>query len=159
MKDDICLLLYQLTPIAKLAHTDGSRAVSAETLLLKHQLIIHSRSRQRAPNFCIQNQTVPGFLSLFLNPPGPAISAVFIKPCTLLSFHNALKKLNDQQLYSPRGSTLSQSPDLTLLDMIMPDLDGLEVCKRLKKEVAKQIPVIFVTSMSDPANEETGLQG
>lgn len=53
----------------------------------------------------------------------------------------------------------SQAPDLILLDMIMPGLDGLSVCKKLKEEEAtKDIPVIFVTSMSDPANEELGLQ-
>lgn len=48
-------------------------------------------------------------------------------------------------------AALSQAPDLILLDMIMPDLDGLEVCRRLKEsESTKDIPVIFVTSMSDP---------
>jgi len=53
---------------------------------------------------------------------------------------------------------LSQSPDLILLDMIMPDIDGLTVCRRLKEnEATKDIPIIFVTSMSDPANEEMGL--
>jgi len=53
----------------------------------------------------------------------------------------------------------SQSPDLILLDMIMPGLDGLQVCKLLREnEATKDIPVIFVTSMSDPANEELGLQ-
>ena len=56
-------------------------------------------------------------------------------------------------------AALSQSPDLILLDMIMPDIDGLTVCQRLQEnEVTKDIPVIFVTSMSDPANEELGLQ-
>jgi len=55
-------------------------------------------------------------------------------------------------------AAISQTPDLILLDMIMPDLDGLMVCKRLKEnEVTRDIPVIFVTSMSDPANEELGL--
>jgi putative two-component system response regulator len=53
----------------------------------------------------------------------------------------------------------SQMPDLILLDMIMPEIDGLTVCRRLKQnEATKDIPVIFVTSMSDPANEEMGLQ-
>ena len=53
----------------------------------------------------------------------------------------------------------SQSPDLILLDMVMPEMDGLEVCRRLKEiEATRDIPVIFVTSMSDPANEELGLQ-
>ena len=56
-------------------------------------------------------------------------------------------------------AALSQSPDLILLDMIMPDIDGLTVCQRLKEnEATKDIPIIFVTSMSDPANEEMGLQ-
>ena len=53
----------------------------------------------------------------------------------------------------------SQAPDLILLDMIMPGLDGLQVCKLLQEdEATKDIPVIFVTSMSDPANEELGLR-
>jgi len=53
----------------------------------------------------------------------------------------------------------SQSPDLILLDMIMPGLDGLQVCQLLQEnEATKDIPVIFVTSMSDPANEELGLK-
>jgi putative two-component system response regulator len=56
-------------------------------------------------------------------------------------------------------AALSQSPDLILLDMLMPDLDGLTVCRMLKEEErTRDIPVIFVTSMSDPVNEELGLQ-
>ena len=53
----------------------------------------------------------------------------------------------------------NQSPDLILLDMMMPEMDGLEVCKALKQDPATQdIPVIFVTAMSDVENEERGLQ-
>jgi response regulator RpfG family c-di-GMP phosphodiesterase len=52
----------------------------------------------------------------------------------------------------------SQSPDLILLDMIMPEMDGVEVCQTLQAdEKTKDIPVIFVTGMSDPASEERGL--
>lgn len=51
-----------------------------------------------------------------------------------------------------------QSPDIILLDMIMPEMDGIEVCEALRaNEETKDIPVIFVTSMSDTANEERGL--
>lgn len=51
-----------------------------------------------------------------------------------------------------------QSPDIVLLDMIMPEMGGIEVCQALKASAeTKDIPVIFVTSMSDAANEEMGL--
>jgi putative two-component system response regulator len=50
-----------------------------------------------------------------------------------------------------------QSPDLVLLDMVMPGMDGIEVCQALKaNEQTRDIPVIFVTSMSDSFNEERG---
>lgn len=51
-----------------------------------------------------------------------------------------------------------QLPDIVLLDMIMPEMDGIQVCEALKaNEQTGDIPVIFVTSMSDTANEERGL--
>lgn len=44
----------------------------------------------------------------------------------------------------------SQSIDLILLDIMMPEMDGYEVCRRLKNDPAtKDIPVIFVTSVSE----------
>ena len=51
-----------------------------------------------------------------------------------------------------------QSPDIILLDMVMPEMDGIEVCEALKAiQETRDIPVIFVTSMSDTVNEERGL--
>ena len=50
-------------------------------------------------------------------------------------------------------------PDLILLDIMMPEMDGYEVCRRLKNDPAtKNIPLIFVTAMSDVINEEKGLK-
>ena len=86
-------------------HPGGSRAVIAENLLLKQQLIIDSGCRQRAPNLTTQDRTVLGFLSLFMNPRRLAESAVIIKPSTLISLHNALKKRKYLLLYSPRGGS------------------------------------------------------
>jgi len=49
-------------------------------------------------------------------------------------------------------------PDLILLDIMMPEMDGFEVCKRLKaNKRTKNIPVIFVTAMDSSADEAKGL--
>jgi two-component system, sensor histidine kinase and response regulator len=48
-------------------------------------------------------------------------------------------------------------PDLILLDVMMPEIDGFEVCRRLKQDsVTEKIPVIFVTSKEDVADESMG---
>ncbi|MBR9972464.1 sensor histidine kinase [Magnetospirillum sulfuroxidans] len=45
----------------------------------------------------------------------------------------------------------AEIPDLILLDVMMPEIDGFEVCRRLKSDPrTRDIPVIFVSSMSDP---------
>ena len=50
------------------------------------------------------------------------------------------------------------SPDLILLDVVMPGMDGYDVCKNLKEDPnTKDIPIIFLTSLSMADNEERGL--
>jgi two-component system phosphate regulon response regulator PhoB len=56
-------------------------------------------------------------------------------------------------------SALSNKPDLVLLDLLLPGMDGLEVARRLKKdEVTKDIPVIMVTARGEEADIVTGLE-
>ena len=52
-----------------------------------------------------------------------------------------------------------EKPDLVLLDVMMPDMNGHEVCKRLKADpLLKEIPVIFITALSQQEDEINGLR-
>jgi diguanylate cyclase (GGDEF)-like protein len=52
-----------------------------------------------------------------------------------------------------------QLPDLVLLDVMMPGLDGYDVCRRLKSDVAtREVPIIFVTARAETEEEIRGLE-
>ena len=76
--------------------------------------------------------------------------------CGALERHYQLKIANN----GARALAIAASespPDLILLDVMMPDMDGFEVCQRLKANPkTARIPVIFVTSMGEIADEEAG---
>jgi sigma-B regulation protein RsbU (phosphoserine phosphatase) len=52
-----------------------------------------------------------------------------------------------------------QTPDLILLDIMMPEMDGYEVCRRLKEnKQTKDVPVIFLTAMDQTTDEAQGFE-
>jgi putative transposase len=86
MKDLLILLAHLLTTVAKLLGPGGARAVVADSLLMKQQLLVISRSRRRAPNLSALDRVLLGFWSLFLDPRRIQRAAVIIQPSTLLNF-------------------------------------------------------------------------
>ena len=104
------LIAHLLTTIAKFLGPGGAKSVVADSLLMKQQLLIMSRSRQRAPNLSALDRFLLGLWSLFLNPRHLRRAAVIIRPSTLLKFHKLLKQRKYRLLYSSTGSQRKPGP-------------------------------------------------
>lgn len=81
----------------------------------------------------------------------------------LLLLAKALGQDYECRLATEGASALEQAfsepPDLILLDVMMPGLDGYEVCRRLKADPrTMNIPVIFLTHLNEEEDEKTGLE-
>ena len=105
MKDIVILLIHLLTTIAKLLGPGGTKAIIAENLLLKQQLLVVTRSRRQAPNLSNTDRFLMGFWSLFLRPGRIARNAFSVRPSTLLNFHQCLVRRKYRRLFSPKKRT------------------------------------------------------
>ena len=71
-------------------------------------------------------------------------------------YRTVVAKTGEQALLRVFGGAI---PDLILLDIMMPGIDGYEVCRRLKADPrTKNIPIIFISAMSEVGDEEKGLE-
>jgi hypothetical protein len=70
----------------------GLGAVAAESLAIKHQLLIMKRARRRAPHLTSWDRLALGVCTLLVSPRRRRKMAVILKPSTLLYFHQALVK-------------------------------------------------------------------
>ncbi len=121
MKEVIILVFHLLTSVAKLLGPGGSRAVIAENLLLKHQLLVYRRSRKRSPNLSVSDRALLGFWTLFLNSRRITRAAIIVQPSTLLRLHAALKRRKYRLLYSARkmGKPGPKGPSKEVIDAII----------------------------------------
>ena len=103
MRDLAVLFLHLLATVARLAGPGGARAVVAESVLVKHQLLILNRSRKRSPNLRPSDRVVAGLCALLMRPGRLIRSAIVFKPSTLLSIHRALIRRKYHRLFSSKG--------------------------------------------------------
>jgi len=82
----LLLLAHLLTTIASLLGSGGTKTAVAESLLMKQQLRVVSRSRRRAPNLTTLDRFFLGFCSLLVWPGRIRKAAVTNRPSTLLGF-------------------------------------------------------------------------
>jgi transposase InsO family protein len=104
VRDILILAIHLLVTLAKLLRPGGVRAVAAESLLLKHQLLISNRSRQRAPNLTSVDRFVLGLATLFVRPHRLPKLGALVRPATLLKIHAALVEAKYRRLFSSSAS-------------------------------------------------------
>jgi putative transposase len=103
VRDLAVLLLHVLVTVARLAGPGGVRAVMAESVLVKQQMLILNRSRKRSPRLRLGDRVVAGICTLLMRPGRLVRVAIVLKPSTLLRFHRALTTRKYRQLFSSPG--------------------------------------------------------
>ena len=103
IRDLTILFIHLIVTIARLFGPGGARSVISESLLVKHQLLILSRSRVRAPDLRPTDRVIAGLCAILMRPTRLLRSAIVLKPSTILSFHRALVKRKYRLLFTPRN--------------------------------------------------------
>ena len=143
MRDLAILFIHLLVTIARLFGPGGARPVAAESLLVKHQLLIFNRSRARAPGLRPTDRVIVGLCAILMRPPRLLRSAIVLKPSTILSFHRALVKRKYRLLFTPktRGKPGPKGPSPELISAI------IELKRRNPnfgyQRIAEQISLVF----------------
>src|SRR5215471_12235310 len=117
MRHLIILIVHLITTVLRIVRPGGVRAVVAESILTKHQLLILNRSSRRAPNLSLLDRLIAGFCSLWIMPNRLHRVAIAFKPSTFLRFHRAMVQRKYRLLFSPRQRTKPgpKGPDADLI--------------------------------------------
>jgi putative transposase len=121
MRDFLILFVHLIVTVARLAGPGGLRSVVAESVLVRHQLLVLNRGRKRAPNLRTADRIIAGLCTLFIRPARVLRSAVVLKPSTLLHLHSLLSKRKYRILFSPKRRCRPgpKGPDKDLIDAVV----------------------------------------
>ena len=103
IRDLATLFIHLLVTVARLFGPSGARSVVAESLLVKHQLLILNRSRARAPVLRPTDRVIVGLCAILMHPARLLRSAIVLKPSTILSLHRTLAKRKYHLLFTPKN--------------------------------------------------------
>src|SRR5207245_1284860 len=113
MRELVILFVHALATLARLLGPGGIRSVVAESVLVKQQLLILNRSRQRSPNLRTSDRLVAGLCALLIRPARLIRSAIVLRPSTLLSLHQALRNRKYRLLFYPSAGVGPAQKDPT----------------------------------------------
>jgi hypothetical protein len=140
MRDLVIIFVHVLATLARLLGPGGLRSVVAESILVKQQLLILNRSRQRAPNLRTSDRIVAGFCALLIRPARLIRSAIVLKPSTLLNLQQAMKNRKYRLLFSPkrRGKPGPKGPGKDLIEAVvqMKQRNPAWGCPRIAQQIA-----------------------
>jgi len=121
MSNLVVLFVHVVVTVARLLGPGGVRSVVAESVLVKQQLLILNRSRQRSPNLCFSDRLVAGLCALFIRPARLIRSAIVLKASTLLSIHQALRNRKYRLLFSCKRKRKPgpKGPSKELIDAVV----------------------------------------
>ncbi len=137
------LFVHLVVTVARLLGPGGARSIVAESLLVKHQLLILNRSRLRAPDLRPADRVIIGLCASLMRPARLLRSAIVLKPSTILSFHRTLVKRKYRLLFTPktRGKPGPKGPSPELISAI------IEMKRRNPsfgyQRIADQISLVF----------------
>ena len=119
----------------------GMKVLMAENLLLKPQLVLITRSRQRAPNLSPLDRCLLGLWTIFLNPRRITRAALLVNPSTLLRCHQALIQWKYRLLFSSRrrGKPGPKGPSRQLIELVleMKRRNPRFGCPKIAEQIAK----------------------
>src|SRR5256884_191067 len=140
MSNLVILFIHFIATLARLLGPGGVRSLVAESLLLKHQLLILNRSRQRSPNLSAWDRILAGWMALLVRPTRLLRSAIVLKPSTLLAFHKAMSKRKYRMLFSPnrRRKPGPKGPSAELIHAVveMKQRNPNWGCPRIAQQIA-----------------------
>lgn len=140
MRDLLLLLIHFIVIMVRLAKPGGLRRVIAESVLLRHQLLILNRGRKRAPNLRPLDRAIAGLCALFVTPVRLLRAAIVLRPATLLSFNNLLRQQKYRLLFSPkrRSRPGPKGPAKELIDAVveMKRRNPSWGCPRIAQQIA-----------------------
>jgi putative transposase len=140
MRDLVVLFVHVIATLTRLLGSGGIRSVVAESVLVKQQVQILNRSRQRAPSLRTSDRLVAGLCALLIRPARLIRSAIVLKPSTLLSLHHALRNRKYRLLFSSkrRGRPGPKRPNKELIEAVvqMKQRNPAWGCPRIAQQIA-----------------------